>query len=37
MADEFTKARLLGLTVRYENRLPDQSSNASRVIRLLTG
>jgi hypothetical protein len=34
-ADEFTKKRLLDLAERYENRLPDQPSKASRVIRLL--
>jgi hypothetical protein len=34
-ADEFTKKRLLDLAARYESRLPDRPSKASRVIRLL--
>jgi len=34
-ADEFIKKRLLDLAARYESSLPDRTTQASRVIRLL--
>jgi hypothetical protein len=33
-ADEFTKRRLLDLAERYEGRLSDRSSRATRIIKL---